>query len=79
MKVKVKLSPYLIKAFLTLASDESVSCPGHFTFEEEPLDRRLGGFQSKSGHYVGEKYLLLMPDLNPDSLAIQSLVCCYTN
>jgi hypothetical protein len=68
-----------VKAFLTLASDESVSRPGHFTFEEEPLDRRLGGFQSKYGHYVEEKYLLPMPELNLDSFAIQSLVCCYMN
>jgi len=45
-------------AFLTLApegGDWSASCPSHFVPRERPwypLDRRLGGPQSQSGHDV---------------------------
>jgi hypothetical protein len=39
-----------------------------------PLDRMLGGPQSPHGHCVEEKNLLIMPESNPDSLAIQPIV-----
>jgi hypothetical protein len=41
-----------------------------------PLDRRLGGPQSQSGHGGEEKNSQLLPGL--ETLIIQSVVQCYT-
>jgi hypothetical protein len=98
VKVKLVLSLCLIKyhAFLTSALDGgewSVLRPGLFTSGQKtlyPLDRRLGGPQSRSGRCGEEKYFLslklqneckgivrtfsYMVDLNYVSLETKSIV-----
>jgi len=42
--------------------ERSASCPSSFALRESPqypLDRRLGGPQSQSGHDIKEKLLLI--------------------
>jgi hypothetical protein len=54
--------------------------PGHFTPEEEsqyPLNRRLGGPQSRSGHFVEEKNPLAL--LGYELRTVQPVTSYYTN
>jgi len=72
-----------LHTFLTLAQDEGkwlASLPSHLTPRERvpwyPLDRSLGGPQSRSGHRAKEKNSQPLPGLK--LLIIQSIAQCYT-
>jgi hypothetical protein len=69
--------------FLTSALDGdewSASRPGRFTLRGNcpryPLDRRLGGPQSRSGHYGEEKNLTPAGNRTP---VVQPIACRYTD
>jgi hypothetical protein len=65
-----------IALFLTSVEDGgewSASCPCRFTSEKwYPLDRRLGGPQSRSGRYGEEENPLHLSGIEPQAIAHRS-------